>query len=154
MITNQQFSHQITTIVFSSAPRRQKVKEVADRLRQLLSAPRHIVETELSGFDPSLFDCNAPPKAANEERSHAHEDCADGPGPENGVCPHSGLPCMVKVTHPQSFFAGQFLGHRIKEAERGNLSRVEFEKALVDFFSGEKQFKDINPSCEPKDRKL
>lgn len=141
MISSDRFSKEITACVYSSQTQPAIIHTIGNRLRTLLEAPKEVVEATFMGFDRSLFACYShDPDTANqgtEPRQHAHIGCPKGDGPENGLCPQTGMPCMVKITYPKSFFAGQFIGQLVRRAFRGAMPPEEFERTVYGFLSGQ-----------------
>jgi len=131
------FCRGITEVVFSPASHEAITTEVGQRLHRILNSSPEEIQLYRKDFDPALFnDAPTPPKNA-PAREHASEACEAGHKSKNGMCPTTGLPCMVKITHPIQFLTGKSVGQLITKARAGNMTKNDFFSGLFKLMSGQ-----------------
>lgn len=131
------FCRGITQVVFSKAPDESVTLEVGQRLHRILNSSKEEILLYRKDFDPALFN-NAPmDKNDNRGKNHASEACQEGHHSKNGICPTTGLPCMVKISHPEQFLIGKSVGELIRKARAGTLTQPDFFHALFKCMSGQ-----------------
>ncbi|MCH8475104.1 MAG: hypothetical protein LAT55_07745 [Opitutales bacterium] len=137
-MTPESFVRKLRNLAEAPQPEREIRQAAAQLLRTLIELPPEEIEKNYQDFDRRLFMVYTPPETTPpEKRQNAAEGCPGGEGPQNGICPNSGLPCMVKVSHPASFLAGKEVGEKIRDLRAGRCSTGVFEKDLTRLFTGE-----------------
>jgi hypothetical protein len=130
------FCRNITSIVFSPVADEAVTGEVGRRLHRILNSTDEEILLYRRDFDPALFN-NAPEELRQRPKEHAAAACEEGHKSKNGMCPTTGLPCMVKITHPRQFLTGKQVGQLIIKARQGRIREEDFFRELFKLMSGQ-----------------
>lgn len=137
--TCETFCRGIADLVFSPAPHEAVTQEVGQRLYRVLNSSEEEILLYRKDFDPELFNSTPEIPENNRTREHASRACSEGHRSKNGMCPTTGLPCMVKISHPLQFLTGKRVGQLITKARAGNMTQNDFFNQLFKLLSAQNE---------------